>query len=392
MRRAAALRCQLIGIVLAEGAGAAGIYPRSDFDGITPLHYATVEADSERLPLYGRNPTSCTAPRDCRVAGYLVTGNTVAIDAAHDRWSHVQYIGKTSVLEGWAETSHLRPLVVSLPADEGPPGRQDLRWFPEKWQIRVALLKGKGVPVCEAYLQRLNQTWFYEPPYCGRPENDQVPGFTRLHAVALSPTEVNGLAVAEANLDSPVNLNFVERPGALALAESSTSTPVYLDTLGILNAARPGANISVWRYEPTIDIDNDRTPDNVILWRNANPPVWDNRCGQSLTNGRVNLEGPTAFFLTADHSGIDVRKTVAVFEDLASLQYYPLKYSIGVFQYRGEYYFDAFVDGEVGNIPTDSARSAEDYRKYLHVFHRKDRRLEHTCQFVNSDLDDWRSE
>ncbi len=383
--------CAAVTLFLVSSADAAGIYSRSDFDGITPLHYATIDAGTEHLPLYGQSPASCASLPNCKVASYAVTGDVVAIDEAHDTWTHVQYIGKTQVVEGWAESAHLRPLAAQLPFDDGTPGRRDRRWYPQKWQIHVALLKGKGVPVCEAYLQRLNQTYFYEPPYCGRPENDQVPGFTRLHTAALSPTEVNRLTVAEANLVDRVKHNFVESPGAVVLAASSTSTPVYLDTQGLLAAVRPGENISVWRYEPAVDIGNDRAPDNLILWRSGGRPVWD-QCGQSLSNGRVNLEGPTAFVLTKDNSGIDVARTLAIFEDLASEHYHRLKYSIGFFQYRSEFYFDSFVDGEVGNRPADPSEPPEDYRRYLHVFHRTDGHLEHACQFVNSDLDDWRAE
>ena len=52
------------------------------------------------------------------------------------------------------------------------------------------LTRGNTVPVCEAYLQRLNQTQFKYPANCGRPEDDQVPGFQRLTRVLLSQTEV----------------------------------------------------------------------------------------------------------------------------------------------------------------------------------------------------------
>lgn len=55
------------------------------------------------------------------------------------------------------------------------------------------LTKGKGKPVCEAYLQRLNQTEFFSPPYCGRPESTLVPGFALLHRRLLSIAEYRAL-------------------------------------------------------------------------------------------------------------------------------------------------------------------------------------------------------
>jgi hypothetical protein len=40
-----------------------------------------------------------------------------------------------------------------------------------------SLQQGHGVPVCEAYLELLNQTKFTETPFCGRPEEGSVKGF-----------------------------------------------------------------------------------------------------------------------------------------------------------------------------------------------------------------------
>src|ERR1700675_1921036 len=55
------------------------------------------------------------------------------------------------------------------------------------------LTRGHALQICEAYLKRLNRTAYQEPPYCGRPENDQIPGFERLQRVALAPEEIVGL-------------------------------------------------------------------------------------------------------------------------------------------------------------------------------------------------------
>jgi hypothetical protein len=49
--------------------------------------------------------------------------------------------------------------------------------------------KGHGIRVCEAYLQRLNLTAYYDPPYCGRPETSVVPGFKVLDRIALKTEE-----------------------------------------------------------------------------------------------------------------------------------------------------------------------------------------------------------
>jgi hypothetical protein len=58
------------------------------------------------------------------------------------------------------------------------------------------LTKGRDIPVCRAYLQRLENSrfnYYDRRPYCDRPEDDSVPGFSKPVRVDLSPTEVNRL-------------------------------------------------------------------------------------------------------------------------------------------------------------------------------------------------------
>ncbi len=380
-----------MGLALAKVACSEGVYTRSDFDGITPLQYATMSAAGRR-PLYAKHPSLCkeigVAP--CELTAYVTSGSTVAVDETRGGWSHVQHIGKTSVSQGWVAGDALKDLAVSLPFDPGVPGGEDPKWFHQKRQMHFALTKGQGKPVCEAYLQRLNQTYFYEPPYCGRPENDQVPGFAQLQAVRLSAVEVNRLLVAQANLTEMLHL--VPAPDALALAASRDTSPVYLDTSGFLPAVSPGQNLSVWRFGHSVDIDNDGVPDNLILWRNGNLPVWS-RCGQQLTHF-WNLQGPIAFILTADNSAIDERRTLDLFGHSESFGAGAVQgASIGVFSYRGEFYSDAFsVNPEPSGAVPAAQYPPELDRNILHVFHRKGGRLEQSCQLENSDLEGWGTE
>jgi hypothetical protein len=59
---------------------------------------------------------------------------------------------------------------------------------------RFHLIHGKGVPVCEAFLKRLEVAKFSNPPYCGIPESASVPGFSVLHRLSLTEKEVVDLA------------------------------------------------------------------------------------------------------------------------------------------------------------------------------------------------------
>ena len=112
----------------------------------------------------------------------------------NDGWSYVQFIGKTRITTGWIKTESLDIRKTVLPFDDGRPSLiGDTEVFVPA-TIPMKIVRGKGIPVCEAYLQRLNQTVFHWAPYCGRPENDQIPGFERLKRVRLTPEE--GLALS----------------------------------------------------------------------------------------------------------------------------------------------------------------------------------------------------
>ena len=72
------------------------------FDGIVPLHYATVKARSgPRLYLHARYPEDCTSGSEtsCPARAYLVPGNGVAIGKQCGGWDYVQYIVR---LSSWA--------------------------------------------------------------------------------------------------------------------------------------------------------------------------------------------------------------------------------------------------------------------------------------------------
>jgi len=311
---------------------------------------------------------------------YVVSGDSVAVGGTCGAWSYVQHIGATAVSKGWVESTRLTSTPLALPFDDGVPGRQDPGSYPAKWRIHVALVEGRGVPVCEAYLQRLNQTLFYEPPFCGIPDNDQIPGFVRLHAKPLTAAELNRLAVAIVNIQGHPPSNFVQKADALALAAGATATnKVYLDTRGIVPAVPKSANIAVLRYDPQVDVDNDGVPDNVVMFSGF---TWQ-KCGLPTPNFPDGAsEVPEPLVLAADNTGLDVARTKALFGAPWLAEginmgnagripgYFPIGYSITLFKYRDTYYFDAFM-GEVGNS-TDS--------RSLQVFRRTKERLEQICR------------
>ena len=199
------------------------------------------------------------------------------------------------------------------------------------------LEKGGGTPVCNAYLQRLNETEFDAPPFCGRPENDQVPGFSLLHRLPLTPAETQRLY-----------------PRIMSFLGARRSTPPHpMDNYDAAWARSGGSGpaIFAWRYDPWVDIDNDGTPRQVVVWtgppfENANRP-----CGSTPEDPRITQPlrwTQLAFVLTRDGQELDDERTLVTFgrppAGAAQTQFYPLGLSLSLFSYRNQIYFDTFLE------------------------------------------------
>jgi hypothetical protein len=199
------------------------------------------------------------------------------------------------------------------------------------------LEKGAGLPVCEAYLQRLNETRFEAPPFCGRPENSRIPGFSLLHRVPLAPAETARLY--------PRILSFL-------LVERSTQ-PHPLDSYATndANSGGSGPVIFAWHYATPVDIDNDGAQRDVVVW--TGPPVdFSNRpCGSMPEDPRLTQplrRTQLAFVLENGSFNLDDGRTLATFghptPGTPQTQFRPLGHSFDIFRYRSETYFDTFLD------------------------------------------------
>jgi hypothetical protein len=197
-------------------------YPDTIFDGMgSPLiKYATVVGTSgSRLYLYKAPPADCSEstvkPSDH--TSYLVPGDPVAFGQVCGGWVHVQYIGKSKVSVGWVLAAGLKVSVTS--AGSGDEDADTSESSANGRNYEFELVKGRGTPVRQAYLQRLNQTRFVFPPSCGRTEFDGVPGFTRLNQW-LTTAEVNWVYNDAMNFrDSHLPISY-ERAAILARALS----------------------------------------------------------------------------------------------------------------------------------------------------------------------------
>lgn len=184
----------------------------------------------------------------------------------------------------------------------------------DKQDYEFALTKGSGDRVCEAYLLRLRATQFAKPPYCGRLENATVLGFERLRRVPLAADEIvalfpriqsrsiHGDQYAQEQIDASNRSRGVRAPTSARPIDALVSSYVA------------SGSLSVWRYDPPIDIENDGSKDNLIVWYGAAAGVAKGPCGAESTNTSGTIrQSQLALFLTTDDKAVDEARTMRVF-------------------------------------------------------------------------------
>jgi hypothetical protein len=311
---------------------------RPSFDGTRDLSYVQVGGEG-RTYIHPTHPLLCSSPDvgSCKGKAYLLPHDTVAVGSVCGSYSFIQYIGEARITYGWVESGRLteeRPSASPAPIDSAPDA-------PET-HFRFKLSKGRGVPVCEAYLQRLNQTVYKSPPHCDRPESDSVPGFAKLRRVPLPIGDVNRLLLQVDNFSHPLTptpeKSWVIQPDGTKKLEPSWS-PLSAEM-----------DLHIWQYEPAIDIDNDGHPANLVVWRTDAPP--GPVCGEENGRGVVMRSDQFPYFLTPGNAAIDVARTKATFErppgavpDPNHRGFNPIGLEVGIFEYRSRYYFDTFYTG-----------------------------------------------
>jgi hypothetical protein len=198
------------------------------------------------------------------------------------------------------------------------------------------------VPVCEAYLQRLNQTDFYSPPYCGRPESTLVPGFALLHRHWLTVDQYRVLwpDVLDLARNAPLHSDYIRHKNADG---SETLIPPPLQ---VADDFAPDG----WSYDPRIDIDNDGEPDNVVIWSGSSRSSALDCGGPNARNG-LPIRGDSEGLILTRDSKLDPKRTLEVFgrvRYLAAMDGWPeMGNEFGIFKYRDVVYFDTFYGGYV---------------------------------------------
>jgi hypothetical protein len=223
----------------------------------------------------------------------------------------------------------------------------------------LKLTHGRGTAVCDAYLQRLKQSHFgaAEWPFCGRPEDESVPGFQRLERRYLSETEALPLvnrvqkfmAVGDQNQVQRTYYSNAEHPEL-----SHWSDDIELPT----EILKYGSWTKVWTFRTPVDIENNGAPEPVLLWQGFPAATHKGGACGGAASGRT-WDFPymetRGFILSADGKTIDEAKTRAVFAApayVSSLEtsssraatehrVIPLGDSIGIMLFEGRYYIDA---------------------------------------------------
>ncbi len=232
---------------------------------------AVMGASGQRLYLHPRYPKGCESDSDsaCTSGAYLVSGDRVSAGETCGDWTYVRYQGKKSESFGWVESDRL--------ADEAPTSEQATA----ETRYRFQLTRGKTLPVCRAYQERLNGTRFDKPPPCGIPEDEAVPGFSRLHRVYLSKDEIERLW--------PVMWSFARWGHERDAADSGWPASDA--------RARVGDSLFAWRYDPAISIDNNGVPDNILVEQGVDLEYSN---GTALRCGDVVMIGPQSRLMTLE--------------------------------------------------------------------------------------------
>ena len=311
------------------------------------MHYAVVTGDpGTRLGLHAQLPVGCESSiggEKCESKGYLVQGDTVAVGKTCGDWSDVQFIGNKVVSYGWVATASLRDATANDASE------------------------------AVGHLQRLNQTHYDLPPFCERPENTTVPGFSRLDRIWF-PTEEITRMFAETN-------NFID--GQPPDAGWPPPFP-------------PSAKLTSYGFRPLIAIENDGTPQNVVLWNldNRGHPECNSTLGP-IPAPRRSFQ--VALILSNDGRRIDKVRTNRVFgqpsagpplpgsaeQYMRNDGYAHLGNTYGIFKYRGVFYFDTFFDnGPHGLEHIANATSADILENKLGVFANRGHRTAEICEYL----------
>jgi hypothetical protein len=193
------------------------------------------------------------------------------------------------------------------------------------------LTQGQGTEVCEAYLQRLNATEFLDnDPVKGRVSEPLLKGFADLKPVPLTAEEIQRLYYKIISFNRFRDQSLLEK-------YMETHKHDKEDAWRIIKAKKLPEEIKNYmiedqktpfvRYQEKLDLDNDGTATNTVIKNNYG-----------------------TYIVNSDLQKVDEANMMAMFADKELLewptitQFPPMTMSTNVFNYKGKYYFDGFLD------------------------------------------------
>ncbi len=241
----------------------------------------------------------------------------------------------------------------SLFVSVGSAGEETRRIRIEPGYHKFILTKGKGVEVCEAYLKRLNKTWFDSLPLCDRPENTDVPGFEKLNRVALIPEEIYSIYYRITDFIYTGDQYIHDKQSAAG--KTNVLRPENKEReIFFIKQRVEWQRLGAYRYDPPIDFDNDQKPDNLLIWKQSRFS-----CGSIHEEyGLFPQLGQTiVLILEPDSLSVDEKKTKSLIghpiggyprpdgKGFFDNRFRPVGDSMGIFRFKGTTYFDTFFDG-----------------------------------------------
>lgn len=224
--------------------------------------------------------------------------------------------------------------------------------------------QAQDLGVCDAYQQLLKQTKFQRTPFCGRPSDGDVPGFTPLKRDYWDVEKVWPIFthVYEFMLfDDQFHVQtFASRNPADPNKPHVSAYPITKD--GMASFLQMNW-MKVWNYAQPIDVENNGSPLNVLVWQGYGVVnQYAQTCGV-VYDGHPWSDQYVAqqtFIISPDGKTIDEQRTRALFgapEESSPARatrkpsndpflppgatpFEPLADSIGIFEYHGRVYIE----------------------------------------------------
>jgi len=305
--------------------------------------------------------------RACIETAYRGRAEELTYGAGRQSSDRLSVVGKT----------HKQAAAARLPAPQDAPALPVFASF--------KLTKGRGVTVCEAYVERLNRTWYETYPWCDRTENDAVPGFRKLQRVPLTPAEMRPFW-------APVSFFLlVQDPDRWKVIDEShrkLNLPRPYGPEQQLNTIRGESSLQVYRFEPPMDIDNDGKSDPVVMWRAGQCGYIDGALPRSW------LQVPIVLNATGDGPDVEKTRTLVghpvdgyrVPSGKLSERFRLISGRMAVFSFEGIHYIDGFFD-EWGDF-ANQRRSDPEISNTLGVFVAQGGKTRQVCELHLEDFID----